>query len=155
MKRLLVCGFLLTLGVWFGCSRPEPPSTAPPPTKAKAPAANLQSTNDARYEKVFLEAHDSIVMWHVISTDHLNAGIEAVAKEAPGIVPYLLKLANGDRTRNGWPYWALLCGSLQQVGGDEGRKLLHELAADPNAEAYVREYAKRALEGKLVAPDDR
>jgi len=119
------------------------------------PRANLQSENNARHERVFREAHRNIERWHVIRTAHLNAGIETVVKEAPDIVPYLLKLAKGDRTRKGWPYWALLCGSLQQVGGDEGQKLLHELAVDPNAESYVRECAKRALEGKLMAPDDR
>lgn len=155
MKRLLTWGLLLTVGVCLGCSRSGPVSEAPPSAKAEAPAANSIVTNDARHEKVFRDALRNIERWHVIRTTHLNTGIETVVKEAPGIIPYLLKLAKGDRTRHGWPYWALLCGSLQQVGGDEGQKLLHELATDPRAEPYVHECAKRALEEKLVAPDDR
>lgn len=153
IRTVLGCA-LLCCGFCSGCKHTTSVQEKRPVSVDK-PVAKPESPDDARYEKIFREAHLSIERHHVIHTSHLADGIAAVVQEGPLIQPYLLKLAKGDRRRGGWPYWALLCGSLREVGGDEGRKALQELAADPQADWYVREYARRALEGTIVAPDDR
>ncbi len=107
----------------------------------------------AYYSEVFTRTHISLERWHVIRTQHILDAIDVVAQEGPAIRSYLIQLAKEDRRSHGWPYWALLCGSLAKIGGEDARAMLMELAENTNAPFHAREWAERALEGRITSLD--
>jgi hypothetical protein len=56
----------------------------------------------------------------------------------------------------GWPLWALVCGTLFEVGG-EGRAALTKMLADPATAKIVQVGADRAAEalGKDIKGQDK
>lgn len=107
----------------------------------------------AYYSEVFDQTHASLERWHVIRTQHILDAIDVVAQEGQGMRSYLIQLAIEDQRNHGWPYWALLCGSLAKIGGEDARAMLMELAEDTKAPIHAREWADRALEGQITSPD--
>lgn len=103
----------------------------------------------AYYSEVFDRTHASLERWHVIRPQHILDAIDVVAQEGQGMRSYLIKLAREDHRSHGWPYWALLCGSLAKIGGEDARAMLIELAENTNAPLHAREWAERALDGQL------
>lgn len=116
--------------------------------------SNSTPNNELHYAQVFRNAHYGIESWRVISDQQIDHAINLVSQEGAGMMPYLLKLAQGDRTSNGWPYWALLCGSIARIGGSEGLPMLIEIANDEDAAGYVRYWAQNALSELAAASDE-
>jgi hypothetical protein len=155
-----VFGALMTEQPAAGCSNPdhsprrqqvetEPPVTrnVPPvqPRAASAPA----KTSRVDYPSVFREAHRSVEQWHVIRRHHLVSAIESLSTHGEGIAPFLIRLTESERhAQRGWPFWALVCGTLAKVGGDEGATAMRNLKEDEKAYKHAREYAEKALGGE-------
>ena len=118
-------------------------------------ASQILARTQSYYSEVFERVHASLERWHVIRTQHILDAIDVVAQEGPAMRSYLIQLAKKDRSIHGWPYWALLCGSLAKIGGNDATAILTELAEDANAPLHVREWANRALEGRITSPDER
>ncbi len=112
------------------------------------------SNDSLYYARVFRKAHYELESSRVIFDWHIEHAINLVSQEGVDIMPYLLELAQGDRTRNGWPYWALLCGSIARIGGSEGLQMLIEIANDEDAADYVRYWAQNALSETVPSLDE-
>ncbi len=110
------------------------------------PAQESAATfNNARH---YLEQH------HVIRSREIHAAIAMLTREDGRTLSYLLEIARQERRDHGWPYWALLCGALARLGGEQGRMALVQLANDPAATRHARHWAEKALLGDLSTPDD-
>lgn len=165
---------LVVLGI-VGCATPPPPpETSPTSGPAQVATNDEQVTNDegasdgpsqpavpvfaaeeeARLSAIFEDAADRLNRWHVIRTSHLQEAIDELATTSPEVGPWLLRLAmTAPRSdEKGWPWWALLCGTLVRLQGDAARAALEDLAADPDAAAGPRRQARMALDGPMTAP---
>ena len=101
------------------------------------------------YQAVFLEAHGSVERWNVIRQHHLVSAIESLSAHGEAIVPFLIDLTESERyAQRGWPFWALVCGTLAKVGGEEGAVAMKNLKEDEKAYKHTREYAEKALAGE-------
>jgi hypothetical protein len=118
---------------------------------------------DADYATVLRRVHAGLEAPHVIQIAHVKEAIRALAKEGQAITPYLLHvLREGSKQGatkehgGGWPLWALVCGTLSEVGGEEGRAELTKVLADPATAKTVRYGADRAAEalGKNIKGQD-
>ncbi len=101
------------------------------------------------WAKVFEDVLWSVERSHVIRELHLSSGIESLSAHGPGIAPYLISVTKSERYRpRGWPFWALVCGALANVGSDEGVAAMTDLKNDEKACKHAREYAEMALAGE-------
>ena len=107
------------------------------------------TANPADYAKVFRDAHASVERWHVIREFHLASAIESLSSHGADIRPYLIGLTKSERyEQRGWPFWALVCGTLAEVGGEQGAAAMKDLKQDAKAYKHAREYAEKVLAGK-------
>ena len=114
-------------------------------TNSEHNPSNAILNNELHYAQVFRRAHYRLESRRVIRSQDIDYAIDSVSQEGTGIMPYLLKLAHSDRTSNGWPYWALLCGSISRISSSEGLQILEEIAGDEDAADYVRYWAQKSL----------
>jgi hypothetical protein len=126
-------------------------------------SGRIVEKTDARYAIVLREVHARLEAPHVIRTAHIKDAITSLAKEGQAITPYLLKLLREGSKEGaakehggGWPLWALVCGTLFEVGGEEGRAALSKILADPTTAKTVQVGADRAAEalGKNIKGQD-
>ncbi len=124
------------------------------PKPAEIDAVENSAQDSARFAQAFEQAHASLERWHVIRDEHLTEAIASLDHEGEAIAPYLIQLCRTERYRpRGWPFWALTCGTLARVGGEKGREALQDLSSDKKASIHARDWAKKALEGKLSIGD--
>jgi len=101
------------------------------------------------YAKVFRNAHAGVERWHVIRDHHLASPVESLSSHGPDICPYLIGPTTTERyAQHGWPFWALVCGTLAEVGGGQATIALEDLKEDTRAEKCAREYAEKARAGE-------
>jgi hypothetical protein len=118
---------------------------------------------DADYAMALRKVHARLEAPHVIQTAHVKDAITSLTKEGQAITPYLLNLLREGSKQGatkvhggGWPLWALVCGTLSEVGGEEGRAELTEILADPATAKTILYGADRAAEalGKNIKGQD-
>jgi hypothetical protein len=127
-----------------------------------AEAGPIKNT-DADFAMVLGKVHARLEAQHVIQTAHIKEAIQSLAKEGQAITPYLLKLLREGSKQGatkehggGWPLWALVCGTLSEVGGEDGRAPLTKMLADTATAKIVRFGADKATEalGKKIKGQD-
>ncbi len=83
-------------------------------------------TTDVDYAMALRKVNARLEAPHVIKDAHVKAAIKSLVEQGQAITPYLLKLlGDGSKTgaangQGGWPFWAVVCGTLSKVGGEEG-----------------------------------
>lgn len=116
-------------------------------------SGRIVKNTDADYAIMLREVLTRLNAPHVIRTEQVTDAIRSLAKEGPAITPYLFKLlreGSKDGTTKehggGWPLWALVCGTLIEVGGEKELAALKKTLEDPATARTVKLGADKADE---------
>ncbi|MDD4891554.1 MAG: DUF192 domain-containing protein [Phycisphaerae bacterium] len=114
------------------------------------PAASQPELTAAECEQLLNTAIGQVEAHHAIAETYIVAAIQSLSANGPGMRKYLISVTQkaGDKPGNVWPKWAVVCGTLGAMGGDDARAALRVLADNPIAPEHARDFAKRTLAGK-------